>query len=313
VIVPVYKTEKYLHHCVDSILTQSFSDLELILVDDGSPDACGAICDEYAAKDSRVRVIHQENGGLSAARNAGLDVASGQYVGFVDGDDYIHKDMYRTLFVRLTADGSDMACCNYVSVDEAGEVRPAEQSLPLDDACVSVQEAVGCLIRYGGYYGIACNKLYDRRIFQTLRYPAGKKYEDTFVIHRILEKCHTISHVKAPLYYYVRRIGSLTLSDFSIKDLDYAEAMLDQYAFAKEQHWPDLQRYAASRLSYKFSEWAKRSDSDPLIAERLHKLKTKCRFLLYSKGAWEYENRKGRCFERLCFLFPFLRKKTAAD
>lgn len=313
VIVPIYKVAAFLRPCVDSILAQTFTDFELILVDDGSPDGCGAICDEYAELDRRIHVIHQENGGLSAARNAGLSQASGQYIGFVDGDDYIHKDMYQTLYERLTADGSDMACCNYVSVDEAGKVCPAEQALPLNDDCVSVREAIGCLIQYGGYYGIACNKLYDRKIFQTIRYPIGKKYEDTFVIHRILSKCHTISHIKAPLYYYVRRTGSLTLSNFSIRDLDYAEAMLDQYAFAKEQHWSDLQRYAASRLSYKFSDWDKRSGSDPLITNRLRKLKKRCLFLLYDKGAWEYENRKGRFSERLCFLIPFLKKKPAAD
>ena len=123
IIVPVYKVENYLQKCIDSILAQTFTDFELILVEDGSPDGCPALCDAAAAKDARIRVLHQKNGGLSAARNAGLDVARGEWIGFVDSDDYIAPEMYETLYKAVQSTGADLALCDYAEVDEAG--RPA--------------------------------------------------------------------------------------------------------------------------------------------------------------------------------------------
>ena len=120
IIVPVYKVENYLQKCIDSILAQTFTDFELILVEDGSPDGCPALCDAAAAKDARIRVLHQKNGGLSAARNAGLDVARGEWIGFVDSDDYIAPEMYETLYKAVQSTGADLALCDYAAVDEAG-------------------------------------------------------------------------------------------------------------------------------------------------------------------------------------------------
>ena len=120
IIVPVYDVERYLQKCIDSILAQTFTDFELILVDDGSPDNCPALCDAAAAKDARIRVLHQKNGGLSAARNAGLDVARGEWIGFVDSDDYISPEMYEILYKAVQSTGSDLALCDYVKVDETG-------------------------------------------------------------------------------------------------------------------------------------------------------------------------------------------------
>ena len=120
IIVPVYNVENYLQKCIDSILAQTLTDFELILVDDGSPDGCPALCDAAAAKDARVRVIHQKNGGLSAARNAGLDVARGAWIGFVDSDDYIAPEMYEKLYRAVQSTGADLALCDYAKVDEAG-------------------------------------------------------------------------------------------------------------------------------------------------------------------------------------------------
>lgn len=118
IIVPVYKAEPYLKKCIDSILNQTFKDFELILVDDGSPDRCGEICDEYALKDSRIKIIHKENGGQSSARNVGLDIAQGEYIGFVDSDDWIEPDMYKKLFKVLKNDNVDMAICNINSIKD---------------------------------------------------------------------------------------------------------------------------------------------------------------------------------------------------
>ena len=121
IIVPVYKVEPYIHKCIDSILNQTFKEFELILVDDGSPDNCGNICDEYAKKDNRVRVIHKENGGISSARNIGLDVSNGEYIGFVDSDDYIKLDMYERLYNSCKVNNADISIIGTIEVDENGK------------------------------------------------------------------------------------------------------------------------------------------------------------------------------------------------
>ena len=148
IIVPVYKVENYLQKCIDSILAQTFTDFELILVEDGSPDGCPALCDAAAAKDARIRVLHQKNGGLSAARNAGLDVARGEWIGFVDSDDYIAPEMYETLYKAVQNTGADLALCDYAAVDEAG--------IPVHRACTADLYRAGTAEKSHEYDGAAC-------------------------------------------------------------------------------------------------------------------------------------------------------------
>lgn len=187
VIVPVYKVEPYLSRCLDSIINQTYRNLEIILVDDGSPDHCGEICDEYARQDSRIRVIHKSNGGLSDARNHGIDVATGDYIAFVDSDDYVTTDMYEKMLARLEFDNSDMVVCNYYRFDE-GSVPPEYGYINLPDRVLSKDEAFDFYLQIGGDYVSAWNKLYKRGIFADLRYPTGKIYEDTFVICEVLNR-----------------------------------------------------------------------------------------------------------------------------
>ena len=175
IIVPVYKVENYLQKCIDSILAQTFTDFELILVDDGSPDGCPALCDAAAAKDARVRVIHQKNGGLSAARNAGLDVARGAWIGFVDSDDYIAPEMYEKLYRAVQSTGADLALCDYAKVDEAG-VPGVQTHVPVPQKSLTGRELLQKA--YWTTAQIAWNKLYRRTIFAQLRYPVGKLNED---------------------------------------------------------------------------------------------------------------------------------------
>ena len=206
IIVPVYKVENYLQKCIDSILAQTFTDVELILVDDGSPDNCPALCDAAAAKDARIRVIHQKIGGLSAARNAGLDVARGEWIGFVDSDDYIAPEMYETLYKAVQSTGADLALCDYVKVDETGALCTQTH------VAVPQKSLTGRELLQKAYWTtvqIAWNKLYHRTIFAQLRYPVGKLNEDFFVIPEICLNTQKAVVVPDVLYYYVQRGDSI--------------------------------------------------------------------------------------------------------
>ncbi|MGJ0706244.1 glycosyltransferase family 2 protein, partial [Enterococcus avium] len=176
IIVPVYDVEKYLKKCVDSILNQTFKDFELILVDDGSPDNSGAICDQYAEKDSRVRVIHKENGGLSDARNAGIEVARGKYLGFVDSDDFVNEDMYKQLYTSIIENNADLSICGIFDLYEGKTpIKKTEKKLLLNR-----NEAM-IMIFHGNEISVhAYNKLYKKEIFESLRYPVGKYHEDSY-------------------------------------------------------------------------------------------------------------------------------------
>ena len=229
VIVPVYKVEPYLRRCVDSILRQSYVNLEIILVDDGSPDGCGGICDAYAAQDSRVRVIHQENGGLAAARNAGIDVARGRYLGFVDSDDWIETSMYAELYRAIQENNADMSLCDFGLISENGKALP--QSPNLHRETVGRKEILRRLAEYDVRLVVAWNKLYKKSLFDAIRYPLGKIHEDEFVIHELLSRCSLVSVIPGRLYNYVQTQNSIMNSCFSVKRLDAVEAFCERFRF----------------------------------------------------------------------------------
>ena len=208
VIVPVYKVEPYLARCVDSILAQTFQDFELILVDDGSPDNCGAICDEYARKDSRVYVIHQENGGLSAARNAGLDWmyanSDGQWITFIDSDDWVHRDYLKAMLSAVEQFGVTQVMCNDISTDVFVE----DRELPTN--MVTVVDAEQAYIDYYGLCMTACDKMIHRSIMENIRFPVGKLHEDAYVTHLMTFASERIAVCTFPLYYYFTNPGSIT-------------------------------------------------------------------------------------------------------
>ena len=221
IIVPVYKVEKYLPACIDSILAQTFRDFELILVDDGSPDNCPALCDAAAEKDDRIRVIHQKNGGLSAARNAGLDIARGQWIGFVDSDDTIAPEMYEVLYHLVQEHHADLAVCGIRQIDEAGT--------PLQSPCADPQTLVldreQAIARISSTpFHAAWNKLYHRDIFESLRYPVGRLNEDSFVAPAVLEQVTTAVYTQQQFYQYRQRAGSIMNSRKTLRNWDGAEA-----------------------------------------------------------------------------------------
>lgn len=226
IIIPVYKVEKFLKKCIESVLKQTYENIEVILVDDGSPDKCGEICDDYAKLDKRIQVIHKENGGLSSARNYGLDISNGEYIAFVDGDDYIADDFIESLLVEIINTGADLVMCSLVDVDEAGVITKRYYFEP---------GFVDCdLFWYNLYYGskyelgmVAWNKLYKKSLWQMLRFPVGKIHEDEYILHKVIEQCSLIRVIDEVLYYYVRHASSIT-KGISFKRLDCAEAYLDR-------------------------------------------------------------------------------------
>ena len=208
----MYKVEKYLDQCVASILNQTYTNLEVILVDDGSPDNCPAMCDEWALKDSRVRVIHKPNGGLDTARNAGLDVMKGEFVGTIDSDDFIAPNMYERLYTLLIENDADISMCRVRGVNEDGS--------PIDDSPDTKPEHVtfshddlmnGFLHGWSGFPHIVVSwdKLYKAEIFETLRF-AGGNHEDSGTLHRIFGNCRKLISTTERLCYYRHREDSIT-------------------------------------------------------------------------------------------------------
>ena len=219
VIVAAYKVEKYLHKCVDSILAQTYRNLEVILVDDGSPDSSGVICDEYASKDARVRVIHKKNGGQSTARNAALDVAQGDYIGVIDGDDWIEPSMYVVLLGEMQKESADIVQCGWYKVSPGGI-----KECPFADQfreCYTSDEGLEELIHpKGGHLNTSvCCKLFKKEVAQKFRFTPVRAYEDDEYIFKTVSVASKIVCIHNPLYNYLNREGSTMTASFNINKL----------------------------------------------------------------------------------------------
>ena len=241
VVVPVYKVEAYLHRCVDSILRQTYRDFELILVDDGSPDNCGQICDEYARTDDRIHVIHQANGGLSAARNAGIDWAfagsDSQWFTFIDSDDWVHPEMLERLLNAAERNNTAVSVCGY---GETEGKDPAVEPETWNCQCV---EPEWFYVNHFINATVAWGKLYRRELFETIRYPVGKLHEDEFVTYKLLVESGRIAVMAAPLYAYFVNLSGITKKGWSPRKLDAWEAYEQQIAFFEERQDADMVRF----------------------------------------------------------------------
>lgn len=222
VIVPVYKVEPYLDRCVRSIVEQTYENLEIILVDDGSPDNCGARCDAWAAKDSRVRVIHKKNGGLSDARNAGLAVASGEYISFIDSDDCIAPEFVAELHAALGRTGADIAECATAFVDEGGNLLCQRSTAA--GTQMEKMEGLRRLVLEDGIYQTVWNKLYRRAVIDGIFFENGKYHEDDFWTYQVFDRMEKLALVARPMYYYLQRSGSIIGAGYTPKRLDGLEA-----------------------------------------------------------------------------------------
>lgn len=250
VIVPVYNSEKYLSRCIESIISQSFVDLEIILINDGSFDKSGDICEKYKDLDNRIIVIHKENGGVSSARNIGLSIARGEYIGFVDSDDYIEKNMYFYLYNHLINSRSDISMCDYyVDFYKSNNINKEEVRNSFE--IINNIEAIKRIYDDKGWkYEICWNKLFKRELFEKIFFPEGKIHEDALTTYKLLYKAKSICITTDKLYHYYQSEESITRKEFNIKRLDLIDAMNEKIQLLKDENLTELQ-YSAEEILIK--------------------------------------------------------------
>lgn len=246
IIVPIYNLESYLPKCIDSILAQTFTDFELILVDDGSTDRSKEICDQYARLDQRVKVIHKKNGGIASSRNAGLEVARGKYIGFVDNDDYINEFMFEILYQNAEKFSADIVVCDYIKIVEDQEYNLDQVDETYKLKHFNNREALNSIYRdmNNATFIYPWNKLYKRLLFDDIRYELGNIYDDETVAHKLLYKSKKVTYVQRTLYYYVQRKGSQINSPFSVKKFGRVYALKDREVFFRNMNERELHQKA---------------------------------------------------------------------
>lgn len=232
VIVPIYRTEPYLRKCLDSVLAQTERDLEVVLVDDGSPDGCPALCDEYAAKDGRIKVIHQPNGGRSAARNAGLAAATGRWIGFVDSDDWVEPDMYERLLAAAEAREAQIAVCGRVEEHDG----TAETIAYGAHDVLTTEQAIGEMLRDVEVRSYLCDKLFQRELFEGIVFPEGRNYEDVAVVYRLFLRAERIAFVPDALYHYTFHGSNLVTDESLANRIDYWLAAKERFDVLAERY-----------------------------------------------------------------------------
>lgn len=240
VIVPVYRVEQTLERCVASIQAQDYEDLEIILVDDGSPDSCPEICDRLAREDSRITVLHQRNAGLSAARNAGVKASHGDWVAFVDSDDTVDGDYISAMLREARRTGADLVVCGY-EVRQAG--RPGVVRLPQMREPMRARDYVRRMFEYDDYiprYSVAWNKLYSRALCERVPFPAGRLHEDSATFYLFADQAHTVAFVNRPLYRYAVTEGSIMHSGFGLWRFDGTLAAVEQARYLLARGYDDM-------------------------------------------------------------------------
>lgn len=243
VIVPVYNVEKYLNKCVDSIINQTYQNLEIILVDDGSTDRSGTICDAYATKDSRIVVIHKENGGLSDARNAALDITKGEYITLVDSDDSVTDDYVAYMYFLLIENKADISVCELKKIySDADVLDVCQDNVEILSGC----EALEHLLYQRKVAPCAVCKLYRREFFEEIRYPKGMHYEDLATIYKVLHKCDKIVLGKEQKYYYYQRSNSIMNDTFNPKKMHRIHVANELKKYV-DKYYPQLQDATSAR------------------------------------------------------------------
>ena len=246
VVVPIYNVEQYLEKCVKSIQNQTLSNIEIILVDDGSTDESGVIAENLALNDERIRVYHKENGGLSSARNYGIDRATASLIGFIDSDDYIEADMYELLYNNLLKENADISMCSLYDVYPGLDLKKNREPKYL---VLNNEQAIKIVLEAKLTSVTAVNKLYKKILFKNVRYPIGKIAEDAFVIVRLLQQCAKIVLTTEQKYYYIHRENSITTAQFRMKDCDVIEAYKLNYDIVKK-NFPSLEKEAKMRICW---------------------------------------------------------------
>ncbi|MDD7739002.1 MAG: glycosyltransferase family 2 protein [Fusicatenibacter sp.] len=247
VIIPVYQSEQYLERCLDSVLAQTFSDFELLIVDDGSTDGSGQICRRYAEQDGRIRYCRKENGGVSSARNYGIRHAQGNYVMFVDSDDCVSEDLLQVLYTLAKKFQAQMALCRHVDCYE-GKI-PSGSDCKAEEFCTDREEGLKYMLRAKGFHVTPYAKLYKREIFQGIQYPDKTIAEDAYVIIPLVQNCERIAFTTAQKYYYMHRKGSLTTSAFRWTDMGTIEVWTHNLEVIRKE-FPNLEEQALVRYCW---------------------------------------------------------------
>ncbi len=310
VIVPIYNVEKYLPRCIDSLIHQSYANLEIILVDDGSPDNCPAICDDYATKDSRIQVIHKENGGLSDARNVGFDRSTGEYVAFIDSDDYVHPQMLEILYRLLLEEHSEIAVCNFQPFSETA---PEDHFEAIQTESLSGMDAAKRLYqrKYATQTVVAWDKLYCRHIIAKNRFIVGKFNEDEFFSYKALIQASKVTFTSQKLYYYLIRATGISQAITNPKSLDGLDAKQEAIRFYKENGFHSLIKLAVSsflNFSAKRYCFVKRLSGNNRELLKELKLRHKKVFLEFSNSLSPRERFRAMIFQLYPFLFWFFIK-----
>lgn len=248
IIIPVYNVEMYLDRCIESVINQTYRNLQIILVDDGSTDTSGRLCDSYADDDNRIRVIHKDNGGLSDARNVGIDVATGNYIMFVDSDDWIREDCVEILAKALQYSKKKISVCEYLKTNK-WKISEVSKEIDVVDFVEewTIEEAYRHLFLYKKIDNSACAKLYERSLFREIRFPVGKLYEDQFTIYKLFHVAQGIVYVDQKMYFYYNRPGSIQNENFTLRKMDELEAAKGCVNFIMD-YYPQLSEEVNCRL-----------------------------------------------------------------
>lgn len=246
VIVPIYNVEKYINKCVDSIINQTYKNIEIILVNDGSTDNCYNICNEYEKKDNRIKVIHQENSGLSEARNAGIKIAKGEYLAFVDGDDYILEDMLEYLYGLINETNSEISVCNFIRYWN-DDKKIVDYDITRKKIVLNKEKALKEILKNDLLKSFAWNKLYKKSLFKNVKYPKGMKMEDVATTYKLISNSEKVVIGKVPKYYYIQRDGSILATKSTSMYIDYYKAVYERYKFI-DKKYPNLEKQNVNTL-----------------------------------------------------------------
>ncbi len=263
VVLPIYNVEKYLDKCIQTVCNQTYKNLEIILVDDGSPDNCPKMCEEYAKHDSRIQVIHKKNGGLSDARNAGIKKATGKYITFIDSDDYVALDYVEFLYQTIKKANSQMAIAAHQVLYDSGKVI---EKATHENSVLTPKEVLERILYDEGIDLSAWGKLYETQLFQTVQFPKGRVFEDAATTYRLVDECTTIAVHSESKYYYIIRGNSITNATFSPKKMDLVLSTREMAEYTKKKY-PELESAANRRLMYAYlstlSQLAKSKEKFP--------------------------------------------------
>lgn len=238
VIVPVYNVEKYIKNCIDSIINQTYKNLEIILIDDGSKDNSGKICDEYTKLDNRIKAIHKKNGGLSDARNVGIDNATGKYITFIDSDDYVENDYVEYLYKLIKKYNVKMSISSYKVICK-NETKIIDMAKNNKDEKLKTQECLRKMLCEKGFTVSACTKMYEKSLFSDIRFPLGKLCEDNGTTYKLILKCENIIYGNKSNYHYYKRNNSIMTSKFTKHRLDIID-LTDEMVDVVEKEYPEL-------------------------------------------------------------------------